>query len=83
MAKYTPLRQYLTKQSPDSLRLEFDDIEQLGIDLPTSARTHDAWWLDRSLGTRHVQARAWLNDGRFVTRVDRRAEKVWFSGRSM
>jgi hypothetical protein len=62
--------------------MRFADIEGLGIDLPKSARKYDAWWLDGSPETRHVQAKSWLSDGRTVVRVDRNAERVWFSARS-
>lgn len=82
MSKYDPLNKFLGNQGDQPLVIYFSQIEELGIQLPLSAQEYDAWWLDRSEGTSHVQSRAWLNDGRQVLKVDRRQQKVWFSERS-
>lgn len=79
-SKYDPLTRHLRKSSHDRLKMSFLEIEQvLGFPLPKSARTYDAWWLDRSPGTTHSHAKAWLDGGRQVENVDRNAAVVTFS----
>jgi len=79
--KYDPLYEFLSSTDDGPLQMSFSEIERLGISLPMSAFTYDAWWLDRSKATTHVHARAWLDNGRQVIRVDRNQQRVWFSGR--
>jgi hypothetical protein len=47
--------------------------------LPASATKFKQWWENESAGGRHVQARAWLNAGREVERVDLVERVVRFS----
>ena len=57
--KYAALYYWLNAQPTGKTRVElgFKRIEDiLQAKLPRSAYEHDAWWLDRSKGTRHVQA---------------------------
>jgi hypothetical protein len=50
--------------------------------LPASATKSKQWWENESSGARQVQAKAWLNAGREVERVDLRARFVRFSAAS-
>ncbi len=79
MTKYEPLHDWLARQPGPEVRVTFAEVAKLiEAKLPRSARTYDAWWLDRSTGTTHVQARAWLAAGWCVAAVDREGEKVTF-----
>ena len=45
MGKYTPLEEFLKRQSGDSVVLTFGEIEKIiGEDLPPSARIYFKWW---------------------------------------
>lgn len=79
MAKYDPLFQYLCSSGDEDVELTFDEIERLVGPLPASATAHTAWWANEAEGTRHVQAKAWIDAGREVVAVDRRARRVRFS----
>ena len=70
MAKYDPLLEFLCRRPTVTLDLNFEDLEVLVGPLPASARRYPAWWANEAEGGRHVQARAWLNAGREVERVD-------------
>jgi hypothetical protein len=79
-SRYDPLNKYLLDSPRGPIKMSFFEIERiLGFPLPKSARTYDAWWLDRSAGTTHSQARAWLNAGRLIQNVDRNAGVVTFT----
>lgn len=83
MAKYDPLQEHIDLALDGPFEMTFTEIEQvLRFPLPDSARRYDEWWTDKSDGTSHVQAKAWLNVGRRVERVDRNQERVWFTARS-
>ncbi len=78
-SKYDPLKQYLLVAARGPVEMSFAEIERLlGLPLPRSARHYDAWWLDASAGTTHVQARAWLDAHRRVEHVDRAGGVVRF-----
>jgi hypothetical protein len=63
-SRYLPLTQYLNRAEEKVIRLTFDEIERiLGRALPSSARSHRAWWSNSG----HAQARAWTTAG-FVVR---------------
>ena len=79
MGKYDALGRYLASLPEDPVEMSFREIEQLGIELPFSARTYDAWWLDRSSGTTHSHAFAWLASGRQVGCVNRADSMVTFT----
>jgi hypothetical protein len=69
MAKYDPLKAFLSSQMSQHLAMSFAQIEQiLGFKLPASARHHQAWWANEAAG--HVQARAWLAAGFETEQVD-------------
>jgi hypothetical protein len=79
VAKYDPLFEYLCRVGTGPVEMTFAEIERLVGSLPASAAEHQAWWANESEGGRHVQARAWLNAGREVERVDQATGRVWFS----
>ena len=77
MSKYEPLEKLLQGCADTSVRLAFEDIEQvLGFKLPPSARRHRGWWANEEKS--HVQARAWKNAGWRVWEVDLDDERVRF-----
>ena len=79
-SKYDPLKKDLLDSPRGPIKMSFFEIERiLGFSLPKSARTYNAWWLDRSAGTTHSQARAWLNAGRLIQNVYRNAAVVTFT----
>ena len=80
-SKYDSLKRHLAQSGRGPLRMSFSEVERvLGFPLPKSARTYDAWWLDKSANTTHSHAKAWLDAGRQVERVDRNAAQVSFTG---
>ena len=79
VAKYDPLFEHLCRAGTGAVEMTFTEIAQLVGSLPESATRYQAWWENESEGGRHVQARAWLNAGREVERVDLAAGRVWFS----
>lgn len=79
VAKYDPLFEHLCRAGDHPVEMTFDDVEALVGDLPPSATSSRAWWANEARAGRHVQARAWLNAGREVEHVDRRARRVRFS----
>lgn len=79
VAKYDPLFDHLCRAGDGPVEMTFADIERLVGSLPTSAIRHAAWWANEAEGSRHVQARAWMNAGREVVAVDQRAGRVRFS----
>lgn len=62
---YEPLRLRLLRESNQSLRLTFAEIEAiLGRKLPRSAHTFSAWWSNESsMKVGHTQAKAWMEAG--------------------
>ena len=79
VAKYDPLFEHLCRAPDAPVEMTFDEIAALVDGLPPSAARYPAWWANEAAGSRHVQARAWLNAGREVERVDRAAGRVRFS----
>ena len=66
--QYKALEEYLQKKNAKQLQLTFRAIEDLlGKSLPASARTQKAWW-SNSMG--HTQAKAWMQAGWSVSKVD-------------
>jgi hypothetical protein len=63
-SRYAPLADWLQSQpgGTDLVKLTFDEIEKIiGGDLPTSARTHRAWWANDPQA--HPQSQLWLDAG--------------------
>ena len=81
MAKYDPLFKHLCRAGDGPVEMSFAEIDRLVGGLPASATTHSAWWHNEVAGS-HVQARAWIEGGRQVDRVDLNAQRVWFSAAS-
>ena len=79
VAKYDPLFEFLCRAGDGAVELSFDEIDRLVGGLPPSAVRWPARWANKAAGTRHVQARAWLEAGREVEQVDRAARLVRFS----
>ncbi len=79
MAKYDPLFRHLCTAGDGPVELTFAEIEGLVGALPASARRSPAWWRDAGAETTNPQARAWLNAGRRVERIDLSQQVVRFS----
>ena len=79
MAKYDPLFEHLCRAGDEPLEMTFEEISALVGGLPASATTNHKWWANEPSGAKHSQAKAWLNAGREVERVDRSAGRVRFS----
>jgi DNA-binding XRE family transcriptional regulator len=67
-SKYHALYQYLQQSAQGEISLRFGEISQLVGGLPPSAYKSVAWWSNRRTGS--VQARAWLDAGYHVLRVE-------------
>lgn len=64
MAKYDALEAHLRKQLSDTVRLTFDEINQiLPSRLPRSAYEHPPFWSNTEVGSSHVWADAWQRAG--------------------
>lgn len=75
MGKYDGLSRWLAGREADYIECSFEAIHGLAGGLPRSARSNRAWWTnDRS----HAQARAWLEAGFHVEKVNLAAEQVAF-----
>lgn len=76
IAKYNPLRDYLSTFRATQLQVAFEQIENIiGCELETDAYTFKSWWEnDRN----HAQAFAWLEAGWQVYDVDLPQQKVIF-----
>ncbi len=79
VAKYDPLFEYLCRAADAPVVLTFDEVERLVGPLPASATKFKQWWHNESTGGRDVHAKAWLNAGRQVERVDLSERCVRFS----
>lgn len=81
MSKYTPLEKFLTysKTYNSVLNMSFADIEKIiGEGLPESAHQNAAWWTDADQDS-HCHAKAWVNAGWKVDRVNFEKQRVTFS----
>ena len=79
-AKYHRLFEHLCRAAPDEpIELSFDEVGELVGGLPATARTLASWWANDANGPKRVQAKAWLDAGRQVEKVDREAGVVRFS----
>jgi hypothetical protein len=65
MSQYDPLYKWLQANSAPRISVTFKQIEEiLGFRLPNTARKDPAWWAnEKSVTSRHVQCRAWLDAG--------------------
>jgi hypothetical protein len=77
MAKYEPLRAFLTDRSDSEVPLRFEDIERIiGAPLPPVAFKHRAWWSNNPSNS--VMTKAWLEAGYRAERVDMGSRKLVF-----
>lgn len=76
MMKHESLPQFLLRQNGPSLRLSFEELEEiLGFTLPENAYANAAWW---SNDAGHSHAGSWLLAGWLTSDVDLDARKVAF-----
>jgi len=77
MKKYEKLGFYLKKQEQVSVKLTFEQVENiLGFSLPRSARIYRPWWANDMT---HVQAKdGWLSFGWKTADVDMDSQVVYF-----
>ncbi|HRS75007.1 MAG TPA: hypothetical protein P5282_08715 [Anaerolineaceae bacterium] len=69
MEKYYNLKLYLEQSTKNIEKLTYKQIEEIiKSELPKSARIHRTWWSNNSKG--HTQARAWLNSGWKVDKIE-------------
>ena len=81
MNKYAPLEKYLyyRKRYDTVLLMPFTEIEEIiNAKLPPSAYAKSAWWANDSSGS-HTHARAWINAGWRVDRIDLMHKQVQFT----
>lgn len=84
LGKYYPLQKWFESLAPDKTHVHavFSKIEEIINDsLPPSAREYTVWWTDKSTGTTHVNAYAWLDAGWEVESLDLKNEMVNFTRR--
>ena len=75
---YSPLHDFLEKFDSDIVMISFAAIENMiKRRLPPSARERETWWTNRPRGRGH--AKAWLDLGWQVERVDLRKGRVTFT----
>lgn len=79
MSKYVELKQFLQSSGQDYISMHFSEIERiLGFELPGSAYTHNAWWVNGG----HSHANTWLDAGYNVEYVNPEEETVSFCKRA-
>ena len=77
MSKYAPLTDFLKGQKLDQSRVKFRDLEKiLGFALPSSSKTHRAWWSNNP--GNNVMTKAWLAAGWRTQQVDLEGETLVF-----
>jgi hypothetical protein len=78
MAKYDPLRDYLTNCGADRVALSFSQIGKIVGGLPPTAEKKDEWWANEDVrSTRHTQCKSWQLAG-YRASVDRRGKMATF-----
>ena len=76
IARYNPLRDYLTSYRASKLNLSFEYIEKIiGFKLETAAYTFKSWWENDK---KNPQAVAWLEAGWEVDDIDLQQRGVVF-----
>jgi hypothetical protein len=79
-SRYAPLAIWLQSRPPtqDRVALTFEEVEAiLGEGLPHSARRHNAWWANDTVG--HSHSREWLDAGWRRAQVSLSEERVIFA----
>lgn len=75
MRKYDRLSDWLGHQRSDYVECSFEMLHGLVGGLPRAARSQHLWWANDA---GHAQARAWLEAGFHVEKVNIAAEQVAF-----
>ena len=76
MSKYTPLGEYLKKQSREYVSMTFAEIEKItGVKLPPSSR-YRAWWSNNDFNS--VLTKVWLEAGFESEQVDMDKRRLVF-----
>lgn len=77
MAKYEPLKTFLTGRHEGEIPMTFHEIEALiGATLPPAAFKHRAWWSNNRSNS--VITHAWLDAGFKTETVDMGSQKLVF-----
>lgn len=77
MAKYEPLRTFLSRRSDGEVPMTFGEIEAIiAASLPPVAFKHRAWWSNNPSNS--VITHAWLDAGYKTERVDMGSRKLVF-----
>jgi hypothetical protein len=77
MSKYSPLGDYLRRQSRERVPMTFGEIEKLiGAKLPASAHKYRPWWSNNA--DSHVITKVWLDAGFESEQVDMTSRKLVF-----
>lgn len=79
-SRYAPLAIWLQRVPPsqDRVTLSFEQVETIiGGELPSSARRHNAWWANDSVG--HSWSREWLEAGWRKAQISMSEERVTFA----
>jgi hypothetical protein len=80
MGKYERLSSFLRGRPQSEIQITFKEIEAIiQAPLPTSARTHRAWWSNNPNNS--VMTKEWLAAGFQSERVDMAAERLVFRRR--
>lgn len=67
--KYIPLAMYFASATKPTMRLTFDEIEQIiGQQLPNAAYLNQSWWKKTKLPAKHFHA--WTDSGYIVSEVE-------------
>ena len=75
-SKYAGVSEYLRSQNTYPIRTTFSDLEKaIGIELPSSARNHVAWWANSDTTP---QGTAWRGAGFATTGVNLKDESITF-----
>lgn len=78
MSLYAPLGNFLDRAKGGSVRLTFEDVEQIiRRGLPQSAYRHREWWSNNPTG--HSHARSWVEAGWRTENVDLENRVLVFS----
>jgi hypothetical protein len=77
MSKYSPLGDYLRRQSRERVPMTFGEIEKItGAKLPPSAHKHRPWWSNNPNNS--VLTKIWLDAGFESEQVDMTSRKLVF-----
>ncbi len=79
MSKYAPIKEYLSAQNREFVRMTFSEIEAvLGLNLPASKK-YPAWWSNSP--SNNPMTRKWLEAGYETEQVDTASGRLVFRRR--